>query len=351
MTTDQNAIVSSSPMPGILDAAALNFLDKERLRRATMLPTRLRPRLGTAVSRSHVGELIQGAIRLPGLPEQRRDHRLPDEIPDAARCLIDLTAPVFRSMATVTVIPGSGAVHSHQKNKRKAAAAAKLLLQAIQIDGEVDVSVNIETNIPEGRGLGSSSCDVRSTLLALAEALDCSMPVEMIDFLTVLAEQAANPAANVPTLFFHRLGVTGMRAARFPSMTVVPFDDATAADVITDKFEPAAYTAAQVDTFEILVRAAFACIRHGDARGLGELAVRSAEINDEFLPRCGQTSLPTLHRIKRATDAAGFAVSHSGTVGAFLYDRSDTDLESRIGRSRAMLSDLGCTVFETYSLD
>src|SRR5258708_24374816 len=89
--------------------------------------------------------------------------------------------------------------------------AARLFLRLLGMHGEVDVEIKIRTNIPEGRGLGSSSADVRATLNALASALGLSVSPELVDFLTVRAEDATNPGTGQPSLFYHRLALPPVR--------------------------------------------------------------------------------------------------------------------------------------------
>ncbi len=309
----------------------------------------IKPRTGVARSCSHVGELAQGAIRLPGLPASKRDPRLPTMGPIAARCLIDLPTPIFHSTASVTVRLGGGAIQV-KRGKAKVLKAARLFLRLLGMHGEVDVEIKIRTNIPEGRGLGSSSADVRATLNALASALGLSVSPELVDFLTVRAEDATNPGTGQPSLFYHRLGLTGIRLPKFPALAVVPFDDPAATDVITNDFKPASYSIAQVYDYERLFRAAVSAIRDGDARGLAATATRSAEINEEFLIRQGKTTIRMLHCIRRCSNALGFAVSHSGTVGAFLFDQKDANVDAHVAKAQATLMDVGCALFKTYTI-
>jgi uncharacterized protein involved in propanediol utilization len=304
----------------------------------------------TVVSPSHAGEFVQGAVRLGGLPASLQDGRLPPAVPVAGRFLIDLPAAVLASTVTIRIRPGNGRITTRPAAMTKASKAARLLLELLGIADQVDIEIDIRSNIPQGRGAGSSSADSRGTLIGICDALDLSISVELLDLLTVLAEGATNPAPAGPSLFFHRIGFTAVREKAFPRIYVLVFDDPMAPPVDTDRFEPAAYSVAQLNDFELLAPATLSAIRRGDANGLGKAAMRSAHINGEFLKRVGATTLPELDRIYRRTGAAGFAVSHSGTFGALLFDARDSRVLEQIEAGRQRLAHLGCTLFDPYRL-
>jgi uncharacterized protein involved in propanediol utilization len=301
-------------------------------------------------STSHVGELVQGAIRQSGVPAFMQDMRLPPTAPVTARFLIDLPAPIFSATVRLAIRPGNGLVISRPANRSKARKAASLLLTLLGIAERVDIEIDIASDIPEKRGLGSSSVDTRAVLLAIAQAFDLSVSLDLLDQLTVLAEGASNPGATYPTLFFHRLGFTAVWLPRFPHIWVLAFDDPAAEPVDTDRFEPAAYTVAQINDYELLAPATMRAIREGDVNGLGRASIRSASVNDEFLPRGGATALRELDRIRHQSQAAGYAVSHSGTVGALIYDARDACAREHVQAGARRLANLGCQIFTPYWL-
>jgi uncharacterized protein involved in propanediol utilization len=299
-------------------------------------------RLGTMRAGSHVGELVQGIEILPGLPQHLQDVRL--EIPDAVRCLIDLPCDVLASTAIVRVTGGTGKITTTPAGLKKGADAAEALLVFLDLERAVDVHIMLETNIRHGRGLGSSSADVRAVLGGLASALRVTLDHDVIDLLTVIAEGATNPAARYPTLFCHRIGLTIARLSRWPKLTVLAFDDSAARNVDTDIYKPAQYDADQVRRFGLLTRAALGAIERGNARGLAVVASISADINDEFLSREHGSALVNLRRICRKTDALGYAVSHSGTAGALLYSPSSGDLARCLQHAADELTGARCSI-------
>lgn len=299
-------------------------------------------RIGMDWAGSHVGEFLQGVETLPGLPSYLQDPRLPR--PDAVRFLMDLPCDAIFSSATVIVTTGTGKITTAPAGLNKAAFAAEAMLAFLDLETVVDVHIKLETNIRKGRGLGSSSADVRAVLKALGNTLHVALDDDMIDKLTVFAEGAANPAGRAPSLFCHRLGFAMARLNRWPQLTVLAFDDRAAADIDTDLHRPADYDADQLKRFSLLTRAALAAITAGDARGLGIVASTSADINDCFLPRRLGSSLENMRCIARKTEAAGYAVSHSGTVGAMLYATSSTDLPRRLQRAADQLIASACSI-------
>ena len=291
---------------------------------------------------SHVGELLQGVDILPGLTRDLQDPRL--QHPDAVRFLIDLPCDALFSTATVIVSTGTGRITTMPTGLTKAAHAAEALLAFLNLEFALDVQINLESNIRKGRGLGSSSADVRAVLKALASVLRLRLDNDVIDKLTVTAEGAANPASRAPSLFCHRLGFTIARLSRWPDVAVLAFDDMSAANVDTDLYGPAIYDGAEMSRFALLTRAALAAITAHDARGLGIVASTSADINEQFLPRRHGSSLEHFRRIVRRTEAVGYSVSHSGTVGAILFAASAADLPRRCQHAAEQLIASACSI-------
>ena len=311
------------------------------------------PSCAEASSGTHIGEGVQGAISFRGLPTTARDPSIKmDGVrnDEAVRGLIDLPCDAITSTVRVNIVAGSGVITTSPGHAVKTRNAIRLALTTLGVDQQVDVEVAIEAAIRPGRGMGSSSADVRAALKAVAIACQFELPVKILDFLTVCSENATNPASRHPSLFLHRLGVTVEAAPAWPRIRIIGFDDPDAPDVHTDRYRPAFYSDAEIDRFGLLFRAAMASCREGDAIGLARFCMESATINDDFLPRRGGGSLRSLHQIRRACDAAGFAISHSGTVGALLFSRDTVELDRRAARARAMLVERGCQVLADYNL-
>jgi uncharacterized protein involved in propanediol utilization len=185
---------------------------------------------------------------------------------------------------------------------------------------------------------------VRSVLKGLASTLRVKLDEDVVDKLCVLAEGATNPASRNPILFSHPLGFRIAHFGIWPSVTVLAFDDRRSANVNTDEYQPAAYADEHFRSFALLARAAIAAIGEGNARGLGQVSTRSAEINDEFLPRTLGSSLKELRRIASKTEALGVSVSHSGSVAGLLYATGSVDLANRIQTAAAELIGNGSAI-------
>lgn len=299
-------------------------------------------RLAAARAGSHTGEVLQGVEVLQGLPDHLQDDRL--QHPDAVRFLMDLPCDALFSTATVIVTNGTGQITVTPTGSTKATYAAEALLALLGLDSTLDIHIGLDSNIAKGRGLGSSSADVRAVLKALACVLELRLDNDGLDKLTVAAEGATNPASRDPTLFCHRLGFTIAHRSRWPDVAVLAFDDTSAPNVDTDAYRPAVYDAEAVGRFGLLARAALAAITASDGKGLGIVASTSADINDQFLPRRHGSCLDNLRRIVRATDALGYAVSHSGTVGGILYATSSVDLPRRLQQAAEQLIASACSI-------
>src|SRR4051794_26183445 len=150
-----------------------------------------RYKCASAVARSHAGEILQGAIR--------RDDR-------TRRVLVSLPAPCLMTRAevlptpgrTLSVLPGSAS---------KARAAVEQLLAALGRPAP-EVVVRLTTNIPRGKGCGSSTTDILATVRAMLKHLGASMDEHSLAKLIVAVEEASDSTVlSRLALFRHREGV------------------------------------------------------------------------------------------------------------------------------------------------
>lgn len=271
--------------------------------------------------RGHRGELLQGAA---WLGDKRK------------RFLIDLPDNTVGSEASLDLWPGgTGKVTIHPDTYTKAKRAIELLIQR-KLGGRHDALLRLTTRGRVGRGYGTSSSDVLAAIRAFERAATgvCLGQAE-IGSLLVEAEQASNPIhVDQPCVFAHREGLELERFAAFPPLLVLGFDDPTLDDVLTDGFARARYTERQFEAFGTLIKLGKHACTTGDCRSLGVMATRSAEINQEYLPK----RLNVMMAVLSKTGGVGVAVSHSGSVAALLFDGRDGQAELRLADAAQRLA-------------
>lgn len=307
-----------------------------------------KPRVGAGFCIGHHGEILQGLFRAPD-ETGRVFYR---------RGLMTLPCPLLWSRARFTPQAGAGPVKVTPPTKEKARRAAVLTLQhlGLPISGHVE----IVSNIPPARGLGSSTADAVAVMRAIADGCQLSLSAGEMARLAVLAETAsdavmfAGERCGPAVLFAQREGCAIEVFSRpLPPLIVLGFDaadvacDARRGGVNTLDLPLPAYTPAEVTAFEHLRALARQAIAAGDARLIGQVATRSAVINQAYLPTPG---FEQWLRVRDQAGAVGAQVAHSGTVVGLLFDPCETDPGERICCARRCLLRLGIRRVWRYAL-
>ncbi|MFI7099471.1 GHMP kinase [Streptomyces sp. NPDC050161] len=282
--------------------------------------------LGAHRSTGHHGEILQGVFETRG---------------GLRRALITLPCPLYSSRADFAPSPTADHVTVHEPWRIKAARAAELALRTL--GGPcAGGTLRVSTNMPPGRGLGSSTADVLAAIGAVYDAAGRSPDPTQSAALAIAAETASD-ALMYPdraVLFAHREGeiVEDLGGGLMP-LAVLGFGTSRdGAGVATLDLPPARYTVWEIEAFRPLLGMARRAIRTGDAGLLGRVATASARLNQRHLPVPG---LDDLLRAGEAAGAAGLQVAHSGDVAGLVFDPRLPDLATRTDEARKRLDALG----------
>lgn len=254
----------------------------------------------TATATSHAGEVLQGAVRTG---EGTR------------RVLLSLPAPTLWSRAEVICTPGIP-LSVEPRWMTKARRAVSVLLKTIQ-EPAPEIRVSLTTNIPVGKGCGSSTTDVLATMQALLRYFHVPMTEERLARLVVAVEEATDGSVlSQPTVFRHREGmVHEYLDAAFPPMEIIVVDTEPCRTINTVSMLRARYSATELKTFELMIDRAKRAFRSHDPVELGSVATESARISQRFLPK---PYLEDLIELTARLGGYGVAVSHSGTVASLM---------------------------------
>ena len=282
----------------------------------------------------HHGELLQGIFR-------------PNEASPAACVRGLLTLPCSLFWCKARFIPGTGqnrGVLVHPPDKIKARCAAEHALRRLGMPqaGRLD----IVSNIPSRRGLGSSTADVTAAIRAVFDCYGEPASESQVARLAVAAETASDATmfwrgpASPAVLFAQREGrVIETFSGPLPPLITLGFDAVPrAAGVDTLGLPLPVYSAAEADEFEVLRALVRRGILTGDSALIGQAATRSAMINQRYLPTPG---FEQWIEVGATHDAVGAQVAHSGTVVGLLFDPRAGGTPQRLAKARARLAKLG----------
>ncbi len=259
-------------------------------------------RIGTASAPGTCGELAQGML-------------------DGVLCLV--TCPIdIRSTATVSLLPGDGNVEA-PTDSPKAARAVEATLDFLNETG-VDARLSLESGLPRGKGMASSTADVVASIAATASAVGQRLESDQMAEIALGVEPSDGIMFPGIVVFDHREGKIARVLGQPPPMRVLVLDFGGTVDTLEYNRE------CNSDARDTALKSqgprmseAVSLIETGLLRGnplhIGKGATISAIANQEvsFNPR-----LEDVLAFSAEVGAYGVNVAHSGTViGILLPDQ------------------------------
>lgn len=221
----------------------------------------------------------------------------------------------------------------------KAIEAVKRTLEYLDlpIDG---VQLQVDSELPVGKGMASSSADISAACLATALAAGRKLDSDMICKIAVGIEPTDGIFLPGITMIDHVSGRFRRSLGNPPEITVVIFDAGGEVDTIdfnlrSDLVELNLRKEAEVLTALNMVEQG---IQTGDASLIGAGATLSAVANQSILFK---PSLESIIKISRSFGAVGVNAAHSGTVLGVLFDSgANSDIEGCIKAIRCECTDV-----------
>jgi uncharacterized protein involved in propanediol utilization len=266
------------------------------------------PARGTGSAPAHHGEILQGIFH--------------DSMGQLRRALVTLQYPERESRAFFYPSDALSDIKCPPGIPKACRAASLCMAEfATERSPATGGCIEIESTIPRGVGMGSSTADVTAVIRAIADFYGATPPAERICRLAVQAECASDPIMinDRVVLFAQRDGVVLETLGRsLPPMIVVGCDtDPGAGGVDTVALAPARYSPADIDSFRFLRAELRTAVVTGDVVRLGQVATVSALISQRFLRK---PALEFLLDVSRSCGGCGVQVAHSGTVAGVILD-------------------------------
>lgn len=274
------------------------------------------------------GELLQGV-----LPEQDGDFLV--------------TLPVARwTRATFRPDPHMGEVVVRPARKQKALQLARTIVE--QTPRPTGGVLTVNSVIPEGKGLASSSADLVATARAVGQALGIAMPAARIERLLAGIEPTDGVLYPGIVAFHHRSVRLRAVLGSLPAMTVVGIDEGGAVDTVDFNRIPKPFTTADRHEYARLLDRLTGAVRSRDLAEVGRVATRSALMNQSLRHK---RSLERMRDVCREVGGLGVAVGHSGTTLGVLLDAADPACTHRATAAARACTELagGVSVYRTLS--
>jgi uncharacterized protein involved in propanediol utilization len=264
------------------------------------------------------GELLQGV--LPG--------------PDGHFLV---TLPIARwTVATFQTDPDVAGVQVRPAHKRKALRLAEAILdRAGRASGGV---LTIDSSLPEGKGMASSSADLVATARAMANALHLDLPPRRIERLLHRIEPTDGVLYPAVVAFDHRSVRLRARLGSLPTMTIVGVDEGGIVDTVEFNRIAKPFSAADRTEYARLLERMAAAVAARDLAAVGAVATRSAVMNQALWPK---RNLPAVLDICTEVGAVGVVAAHSGTMLGILLDTADPAYQRKAAAAAGACAALG----------
>jgi L-threonine kinase len=238
-------------------------------------------------------------------------------------------------------------------HKHKAARlATALLAEAVGLAGApLGGTLVLDSDIPDGKGLASSSADLVATARAVAAVLGLpGHPAAIEDQLRPIEPTDGVMYTGV-VAFEHRRVRLRRALGELPALTVVGVDEGGQVDTVAFNHRPKPFAEAERCEYAALLDHCGQSIMDGDLAALGAVATRSAQLNQRLQPK---RLLDPVLRICAEVGGLGVVAAHSGTMLGILLADHDSDYPARLAtalRACQALPDATATVFHTLTFD
>lgn len=229
-----------------------------------------------------------------------------------------ITCPVdIYSQVTVELAPHFQGI-DHPPGRTKAAEAVTRTLKFLQ-RSDLGARLTIESPIPLGKGMASSTADVAGAIAATALALGKRLDPKDVAHIALSIEPSDGTMFPGIVAFDHRQGRICQALGEAPLLDIVVLD--FGGEVDTVEFNQVDRTPA-LRSLEPEIRQAFEMVKRGIASGnlelVGRGATMSTRANQQLLPKA---EIEKVIAVAAEVGALGVNTAHSGTVSGILLDR------------------------------
>jgi L-threonine kinase len=209
-------------------------------------------------------------------------------------------------------------VFPHYKQKSLRLLEALLRRRGLRPQGRLDIT----SDIPEGKGLASSSADMVATARAVSDAYKVNIACWELEECLRQIEPTDGVMYPGVVCYLHREVRLMEHLGTLPRFLILAIDEGGEIDTVEFNRVPAQYSTEQCQEYLSLLNRLRTAITVGDCAAIGTIATRSAMLNEHRNPK---RHLREVIDIATAASACGTVVSHSGTYLGVLIDAEDQD--------------------------
>jgi L-threonine kinase len=227
-----------------------------------------------------------------------------------------VTLPIARwSRVIFQMDPSTSTVQVWPHHKHKSLRLAQLILEAV--GAPAGGVLTIDSSLPEGKGMASSSADLVATARAVGNALRLDLSPRLIEQLLCRIEPTDGVLYPGIVAFDHRRVRLRARLGALPAMTILGLDEGGIVDTVEFNRITKPFSAADQREYAQLLDRMSAAVAHRDLAAVGEIATQSSLMNQALAPK---RLLPAVLAVCADVGALGVVAAHSGTMLGMLFD-------------------------------
>lgn len=201
--------------------------------------------------------------------------------------------------------------------------------------------LTLVSELPEGKGLASSTADLVATARAVADAHGRVIGASEIEAGLRGIEPSDGVMYPGAVAFYHREVRLLSRLQPLPPMTIVLGDEGGQLDTVAFNERDKPFSWWDRREYSAMLADLAAAIARADVHTIGAIATRSARKNAVLRER---PHLEAVAAQARRIGALGVVIAHSGTTTGILLSDADPAYQSKLIRAQRICADFACSV-------
>ncbi|WP_043978047.1 hypothetical protein [Priestia megaterium] len=209
--------------------------------------------------------------------------------------------------------------------KKKVITAISYLKEYLNID--IGGLLIIQSEIPEGKGLASSSADIVASLRCILKYLKIEEEAWILEDIMCKIEPTDGIMYSESVFYYHKEVKLGEKLGALPPMIIIASDEGGLIDTVNYNNCLKPYTSAQKEAYLDLLHTITIAIKERDIDQIGHVSTLSAKLNQERLYKSNLNLFLSLNRLE---GVCGTVTAHSGTMIGSIIDPTSQEASNSI---------------------
>lgn len=197
--------------------------------------------------------------------------------------------------------------------------------------------LSIDSEIPIGKGLSSSTADLIAAFRALSKAFNINYSPECVEKLMRQIEPSDGLLYDGVVAYYHKEVSLLQKFNYYPDLIILGVDEGGKVDTIEYNRIKQNPSIEEKNEFKQLLSQFIQAITKKDLKTIGSIATRSTELNQKYNYK---PSFNNILEINYAINGLGLICAHSGTYVGILLNKLDIDLNAKINYCQQVCSKL-----------